>query len=224
MDRRTRSRMTLGAACWSALLAGCINHDQLQLANPSPCHIVCCHDYSPIAPLDPCCHGYHSTCWQPWCADCQACPPPAAGVAAPALLPAPNENNLRLPEEIPQPNAFPTPAPPTKLQFPSSLDANQPVTFLSQTAHPAGAAAIATNVPLVGAAAGVSPSRELRSDQAPALLSEPAGQPVPSDSSSGTRRRRNARASQRWTLGRCLGIGTPNRIPVSRCDQFGRLV
>jgi hypothetical protein len=179
MDRRTQSRLTLGAACWSALLVGCINHDQLQLANPSPCHIVCCHDYSPIAPLDPCCHGYHSTCWQPWSAECPTCPPPAAGVAAPALLPAPEENNLRMPEEIPQPSALPATAPPTKLQFPSSLDANQRVAFLSPTANRAGAQAIATNVPPVGAAVGISTGREPRTDRAPALLSASAGQPVP---------------------------------------------
>jgi hypothetical protein len=179
MDRRARSRMTLCAACWTALMAGCISHDELHLANPSPCHIVCCHDYSPIAPLDPCCHGYHPTCWQPWCAECPACPPPAAGVAPPALLPPPIENNLTIPEELPKPSAPPAAEPPTKLQFPSSVDSNRPVAFLSPTTNRAGAPAVAKIVPPLGAAI----SKEPGTDRAPALLSEPAGQPVPQNGS-----------------------------------------
>ncbi len=106
--------------CWCAAgicalaLAGCINHDQLHLANPSPCHVSC--EYDRIACIDPMCHGYHPTCWKPWCADCVPCPPPSIGVA-PCLIPngiaplGPEELQSPVPVQPFLPESLPTPTP-----------------------------------------------------------------------------------------------------------------
>ena len=76
-------------------------------------------------------------------------------------------------------------------------------------------------MPLVGAAAGMSPSREPRADRAPALLSDPAGQPVPvNGSNSSGARRRPCRAQAidggRWVdvseLARQIGFRSPVAI------------
>jgi hypothetical protein len=117
MNRVGGRRPCLCAAGICALaLAGCINHDQLHLANPSPCHVSC--EYDRIACIDPMCHGYHPTCWRPWCADCAPCPPPSVGVA-PCLIPdgiaplAPEELQSPVPVQpgLPDHESLPTPTP-----------------------------------------------------------------------------------------------------------------
>ena len=95
---------------------GCINHDQVYLANPSPCHISC--EYDHVKRLDPECNGYHTTCWRPWSALCPNCPPPEAGVAAscPGMEPfqlAPGEvPTVPSTSVMPEPIPSPTPAAP----------------------------------------------------------------------------------------------------------------
>jgi hypothetical protein len=61
-------------------ITGCISHDQVHLPNPAPCQITCQNDW--LAPVDPICHGYHATCWKPWCGTCPACPAPTTAAEA----------------------------------------------------------------------------------------------------------------------------------------------
>jgi len=131
MKRVGSRRPCLYAAGICALtLAGCINHDQLYLPNPSPCHVSC--EYDRIACIDPICHGFHPTCWKPWCAECAPCPPPSIGVA-PCLIPngieplapedlqspVPVPDHESLPTPTPAPQAVPAPGQPTTLPTPS---------------------------------------------------------------------------------------------------------
>lgn len=140
MNRVGSRRPCLCAAGICALaLAGCINHDQLHLPNPSPCHVSC--EYDRVACIDPICHGYHPTCWKPWCAECAPCPPPSTGVV-PCLIPngiaplAPEDlqspapvppllpDHESLPAPTPAPEGVPAPSQPPTISF------GQPTTVL----------------------------------------------------------------------------------------------
>ena len=96
------------------LATGCVGHDQLRLKDPSPCHVQC--DYNQVAQLDPECHGYHPTCWSPWAADCQACPPPPSGVY-PVMQDVPSPESVASPQpqskppqhKLPEPEPKPAP-------------------------------------------------------------------------------------------------------------------
>lgn len=94
---RGKKTSALVAGLLALLTGGCISHDQVYLKNPSPCRVRCHPDN--VSPLNPECHGYHSTCWLPWSCNCTACPPPLDGVGAPS----PDHFEI-LPEEIPSPD------------------------------------------------------------------------------------------------------------------------
>jgi hypothetical protein len=101
-------------------IGGCVNHDQLYLANPSPCHITCEADH--VALIDPECHGYHPTCWTPWSCNCAPggiAPQPYSGVGVPPPqyfempggTPAQNSALEAIPTPAPTPFSGPFPAP-----------------------------------------------------------------------------------------------------------------
>jgi hypothetical protein len=125
-----RQSCLCAAGICALALAGCISHDQLHLANPSPCHLNC--EYDRIACIDPMCHGYHPTCWKPWCADCAPCPPPCVGVA-PCLIPggmappAPEDLQSPVPAQPLMPESLPTPT--TAPQAVPAPGQSPPVTF-----------------------------------------------------------------------------------------------
>jgi hypothetical protein len=100
MSRVLRYRAASCAAAFCLLMAGCVSRDQVRLPNPARFHID--NEFNCIAPLDPECHGYHSTCWQPWCADCPSCPPPSVG--GDSELPTEDTPTpAQMPEELPAP-------------------------------------------------------------------------------------------------------------------------
>ncbi len=103
----------------AVLLGGCLSHDQVYLANPNPCHISCEYDY--VAPLDPECHGYHPTCWRPWCENCAPCPPPYFNLI-PEMPPQESvPTPVPLPQQLPSQEMIPTPS-----QSPPSLPPSEP--------------------------------------------------------------------------------------------------
>jgi hypothetical protein len=112
------------AACAAGISAvafgGCVNHDQLYIANPSPCHITCEADH--VALIEPECHGYHPTYWIPWSCNCAPggiAPPPlnSAGIATPEYFEMPSGTPGQqptwesVPAPVPTPSSGPFPAP-----------------------------------------------------------------------------------------------------------------
>jgi hypothetical protein len=114
-------QIALVAGLLALLAGGCVSHDQVYLKNPSPCRVRCHPDY--VAPLNPECHGYHSTCWAPWSCNCNACPPPLEGVG----VTSPDHFEL-LPEEVPMPagSTVPSSEPPVPELPPGMSDGSKP--------------------------------------------------------------------------------------------------
>src|SRR5690242_13241163 len=100
----------------AATIGGCINHDQLILPNPTPCHITCQADS--VALIDPQCHGYHPTCWTPWSCNCAPggiVPQPFSGFGVPSPdyfeMPAGPVGQQSVLEAIPTPTPAPSNGP-----------------------------------------------------------------------------------------------------------------
>jgi hypothetical protein len=132
MDVFGGRQLALSAGISALLLGGCVSHDQVYLANPNPCHISCEYDY--VAPIDPICHGYHPTCWKPWCAECAPCPPPCAGETS-EFTPLENvPTPVPLPQHLPSPDVTPMPD-----MVPSALPSVEPENPLRIQAPPTNA-------------------------------------------------------------------------------------
>src|SRR5262245_45389432 len=134
MELRGRVFTLCAAGMCALAAAGCVSHDQVFIPNPSPCHISC--DYDPISPIDPHCHGFHPTCWRPWCGVCPPCPPPTVGVAT--LAPPWEEvPPVQIPEILPPVEQTPS-VPEVK---PPTSEGELPMSQLQpMTAAPLGAA------------------------------------------------------------------------------------
>jgi hypothetical protein len=101
LDSWRKRRRLLIVAAFVLFLCGCVSKDQVSLSNLNPYRIHLHRGSNCVAPIDPVCHGFHSTTWTEMSPECGGSPLPTATPAmenaTPTAMPEPSDTSDEFP-------------------------------------------------------------------------------------------------------------------------------